>query len=210
MHFHAVLSSALLAATVVSAKTINIKVGADGLTFTPNSTTADVGDKVVFTFYPQDHNVVQASFAEPCKPLAGGFYSGFQKTSSGPAEKAFVLTINDTSPIWYYCGQAKHCESGMVGVINPASTGNKTLEAFAAAAKEVSKSENPTSEPGTGGVLEDVSSANSTSGSSSSTGSASGSTSTSTSTSMSAASSIVKSPIVAVVAAVAGAAAWIL
>lgn len=120
MHLHTVLSSTLLATATVSAKTINIKVGADGLSFTPNTTTAEVGDRVVFTFYPQDHNVVQASFAEPCKPLEGGFYSGFQKTASGPAEKEFVLTINDTSPIWFYCGQAKHCQNGMVGVINPA------------------------------------------------------------------------------------------
>jgi plastocyanin len=120
MHFHSVLSSTLLAAAAVSAKTINIKVGESGLTFSPNSTTAEVGDQVVFTFYPQDHNVVQATFADPCQAMAGGFYSGFQSTKSGPAPMSFELTINSTTPIWYFCGQGKHCESGMVGVINVA------------------------------------------------------------------------------------------
>lgn len=36
----------------------------------------------------------------------------------------FVITINDTNPIWFYCSQGvpavyTHCAYGMVGVINP-------------------------------------------------------------------------------------------
>jgi hypothetical protein len=32
----------------------------------------------------------------------------------------FTITIKDTKPIWIYCAQDKHCESGMAMVINPA------------------------------------------------------------------------------------------
>jgi hypothetical protein len=31
----------------------------------------------------------------------------------------FLLTINSTDSIYYYCGQIGHCQAGMVGVINP-------------------------------------------------------------------------------------------
>lgn len=60
--------------------------------------------------------------------------------------------MNDTKPIWYYCGQVGHCQAGMVGVINPPSvsrgqrvywmmrltltraSGSDSLEAFKSAA----------------------------------------------------------------------------
>lgn len=51
--------------------------------------------------------------------------------------KIFTITVNDTKPIWYYCGFPNHCQGGMVGVINQAATGEKTIEAFAAAAANV-------------------------------------------------------------------------
>jgi hypothetical protein len=36
----------------------------------------------------------------------------------------FLVTINTTDPIYYYCGQIGHCQGGMVGVINPPCNGN--------------------------------------------------------------------------------------
>lgn len=30
----------------------------------------------------------------------------------------FTVMVNDTNPIWFYCATAKHCQGGMVGVIN--------------------------------------------------------------------------------------------
>lgn len=33
--------------------------------------------------------------------------------------KYFLVPINNTDPIWFYCAQARHCQVGMVGVINP-------------------------------------------------------------------------------------------
>ena len=40
----------------------------------------------------------------------------------------FTITVNGTSPEWFYCGQAKHCQSGMVFAINP--TAEKSLQGF--------------------------------------------------------------------------------
>jgi hypothetical protein len=42
----------------------------------------------------------------------------------------FTITVNGTSPEWFYCGQAKHCQSGMVFAINP--TAEKSLDGFKA------------------------------------------------------------------------------
>ncbi|CZR63987.1 uncharacterized protein PAC_13884 [Phialocephala subalpina] len=39
----------------------------------------------------------------------------------------FLLTINSTDPIYYYCSQTSqigHCQAGMVGIINPPCDGN--------------------------------------------------------------------------------------
>ena len=70
-----------------SASTHEVAVGEDGLTFTPDSLEAAVGDQVVFSFFPSNHAVVASSFDEPCKPLAGdgSVYSGFPDTSNGEA-----------------------------------------------------------------------------------------------------------------------------
>ena len=113
------IASALLAGAI-SATTIPVDVSKNDLTYSPQSFMANVGDQVVFTFYPKNHPVNQASFSEPCVPQENGFFSGFVPTASGPAPNQFVITVNDTEPIWFYCGQADHCQSGMVGVINQA------------------------------------------------------------------------------------------
>lgn len=42
----------------------------------------------------------------------------------------FDVTVNDTKPIWGYCGQHTHCQSGMVFSINAAFEGNDTYENF--------------------------------------------------------------------------------
>lgn len=82
--FSFVAATALLASSA-SAATISIAVGESGLTFSPNSTTAAVGDVLEFTFYPKNHTVVQGAFNSPCDvgSVTAGFYSGFMPTSSG-------------------------------------------------------------------------------------------------------------------------------
>ncbi|KAF8863311.1 hypothetical protein BDZ45DRAFT_798285 [Acephala macrosclerotiorum] len=121
--------------TSAPATTHSVNVGADGLVFSPPSTTADVGDIVEFRFYPQNHSVARADFgSSACIPyeLTGagkvGFWSGFRPVSvvlSNPP--TFQVLINDTDPIFFYCSAPGACiDDGMVGVINP----NKT-ETFA-------------------------------------------------------------------------------
>lgn len=96
------------------------------LTFEPASFKAPVGSMVQFQFYPKNHSVVQAAFSNPCEPINNvmsnvtGFFSGHMPTTPDtPMMPAFTIPIKDTKPIWYYCSQAKHCQAGMVGVINP-------------------------------------------------------------------------------------------
>jgi len=133
MQLTTILTGSLLATAAFGA-IISVDVGEDGLVFTPDSITAAVGDKVQFAFYPQNHSVIQAAFSTPCNPLAGGIFSGFVPVSSGKSSDVFSVDITDTNPIWLYCGQVQHCESGMVAVINPPSGAN-TLDAFKANAK---------------------------------------------------------------------------
>jgi len=131
-------------ASTTSSSTASIQtvtVGANNaLAFSPNTITANVGTSIEFIFSPPIHSVVQSSFSSPCAPLANntGFYSGAFNTTSGTNTNAFTITVNNTNPIWFYCGSPSHCELGMVGVINPPSDGSSTLAQYKAAAANVS------------------------------------------------------------------------
>lgn len=57
--------------------TYTVAVGQNGLTFTPDTVHAKVGEDVVFQFFPKNHSVVQADFNDPCNPSEGGIFSGF-------------------------------------------------------------------------------------------------------------------------------------
>ncbi|KND91033.1 hypothetical protein TOPH_04409 [Tolypocladium ophioglossoides CBS 100239] len=163
------LGLAAIAATSVSAQkgsTIKVTVADGGLKYDPPSLTAQVGTAIQFNFFPKNHTVTQSSFGDPCHPLEGGFFSGFVPVKDSPSGTSFTITVTDTKPIWFYCGQGSHCQSGMVGAINAPTSGN-TFEAFAALAK---KATNSTSPPGgaVGGVLSNSNSTSSSSPSSSS------------------------------------------
>lgn len=109
-------SSSAAATTSSSAPAVHtVQVGASGLSFTPSSLTAAKGDKILFQFASSiQHSVVQGKFDSPCAPLSNSsFYSGTLSQS------AFTVMVNDTTPIFFYCGIPTHCGSGMVGVINP-------------------------------------------------------------------------------------------
>ncbi|KAJ2929159.1 hypothetical protein H1R20_g7922, partial [Candolleomyces eurysporus] len=109
-----------------------ILVGADGqLAYSPAKITAAVGDTVVFEFRPKNHTVTQSSFYNPCVPLEHGFKSGFQPVAADATEfPTFHLKIEDTAPIWGYCGQVNHCQSGMVFSINAVESGPENFAAF--------------------------------------------------------------------------------
>jgi hypothetical protein len=52
------------------------------------------------------------------------------ENSNSSTIPTFTITVNGTGPEWFYCSQAKHCQSGMVFAINP--TAEKTLAGFKA------------------------------------------------------------------------------
>ncbi|KAJ6604784.1 hypothetical protein DFH09DRAFT_1257485 [Mycena vulgaris] len=101
--------------------------GANGLLeYSPDALSAAPGDQVVFHFNPKNHTVTQSAFDNPCGAKEGGFKSGFMPVaanSSVDSRPTFTVTVNDTAPIWVYCGQAagtpaSHCGAGMVFAIN--------------------------------------------------------------------------------------------
>ena len=111
-----------------------------GHTFVPDVTLAEVGDVIEFQFYPTNHSVIRAEYQYPCIPYEDtgvnkfGFFSGFKPVDAIlPDPPTFYLTINDTDPVFYYCGAPGSCINyQMVGVINPnASTSLVTQKELA-------------------------------------------------------------------------------
>lgn len=126
------------AATTSSRTTHTVVAGRPGLRFDPDNIVASPGSIIEFHFLPANHSVVEASFASPCRPKdADSFFSGFfpvAKTNGSVAQSAdvFQVEVRDNKPIWFYCAQNKgrHCQSGMVGVVNSGNTTNPILEVF--------------------------------------------------------------------------------
>ncbi|KAF6759937.1 Cupredoxin [Ephemerocybe angulata] len=115
-----------------------ILVGPDGkLEFVPPYIHIPVGDTVVFQFRPKNHTVTQSSFDNPCMSN-GGFKSGFMPVDPSVQEgdlPTFKIKVENNDPIWGYCGQVNHCQSGMVFAINPDQNSDKTFENFLTIAK---------------------------------------------------------------------------
>jgi plastocyanin len=173
--------SAMTATTSASSSsttgtTHDVDVGKGGLVFSPDSLTASMGDTIMFHFYPKNHSVVQSSFDSPCVPLSSGntpaIYSGFMPVSGDEGKMMFTMMVNSTDPIWLYCSQGEHCQAGMGMVINQASSGPNTLDAYKAASKGVQAAASPDTGVSGGMVV-----ANMESGSSMSSGTVSSSVS---------------------------------
>ncbi|KAL2054401.1 hypothetical protein ABVK25_005149 [Lepraria finkii] len=173
MHSTLALSVVPFLLSLTHATNIPITVGADAeLAFNPQVITASVGDTLTFSYFPKNHSVVQSSFTDPCHPLADGFFSGFQPLAAGPGPVEFVVTVNDTKPIWIYCSQTSHCQKGMAMVVNqPAPPSPNTLDAYKLAAAKTGISSSPPNIEG--GVFISLNSTSTTG--STSTGSASSS-----------------------------------
>lgn len=182
----AVVEAAAPAAVTATSSPFKVKVGADGLTYTPSNIVADVGTQIEFEFFPKNHTVTQSSFKDPCHPLSsGGFFSGFVPTALSPSNTSFTITVENKTPIWFYCSQTvgTHCQKGMVGAINAPTTGN-TLDAFILLASNASQSTFP-SGGAAGGVLQVGNSSTTLTSTGSSSSSASGSHTTSVVTAVS-------------------------
>ncbi|KAJ5221108.1 uncharacterized protein N7469_009995 [Penicillium citrinum] len=163
-----------------SSTTQSVDVGENGFIFKPDTIHVPAGGVVEFHFYPGDHSVVQAAFDNPCHPMSDtSFFSGFIPATN-QKKPVWSLTVNDTNPIWFYCGQVGHCQAGMVGVINPSTSGPDTLDAF----KSAASSANGQSVPATaqGGIFGTPSASQTTTTSNSNTATSSGPATTSSMT----------------------------
>jgi len=174
-----IIASAL--ASAAFAKTIPITVGKDDLLeFSPNSTTAAVGDVLEFKFYAKNHTVTQGPFSTPClvNETAVQAFSGFiPTTGTGPNAEIFAVTVEALTPMWFFCSQntpASHCSKGMVFVVNENATSTKTLAAYASGAASVKAA----TFPGDGKTVQ-VGKLSGTSNATSGTSTSSGSSSTS-------------------------------
>jgi plastocyanin len=115
-------ATALVGAVVAEDHIVSVSNKGGELKFVPDSVQAEQGDTVTFRFWPKNHSVAQSTFAAPCAPMQGGFWSGFVPTVSTEvaANRSFTMEVtNASTPLWFYCSQGKHCQAGMVGVINP-------------------------------------------------------------------------------------------
>ncbi|EFX06362.1 hypothetical protein CMQ_6683 [Grosmannia clavigera kw1407] len=184
MQFSTLALSALLStASAVSVTVVKVANVNNALIYSPDSITAKAGDMVQFQFEAGNHTVTQSTFDQPCQPISDftktvGFHSGFiPVTAASGVIPTYTITINDTKPIWVYCAQGKHCEAGMVMVINQNTTANATrsLEGYKALAAKASTIVPGSASSGTKGTT--TNSTSSSTSSSSSTGSSSSSSS---------------------------------
>ncbi|KAF2874200.1 hypothetical protein BDV95DRAFT_488490 [Massariosphaeria phaeospora] len=131
------------------------------LAFFPEHIVAAPGDLVQFQFNAKNHSVVQSTFDQPCIPIQNitpnktdAFFSGFMPTNasitSTQQKLTYTIRVMDTKPIWFYCSQGMHCQSGMVGAVNAPASGNKTLAGYKALAGAATQNLSPGQVSGAG------------------------------------------------------------
>jgi plastocyanin len=129
MHFSKyTLAVAALASSVfaqnVKVHVVKVSGTTNMLTFSPNKLTAAMGEMVQFQFGVGNHTVTQSTFDGPCVPISNktgvaGVHSGFMPVAANAVNvPTYTIPITSTAPMWLYCAQGKHCQSGMVMVIN--------------------------------------------------------------------------------------------
>ncbi|PSR97250.1 hypothetical protein BD289DRAFT_362820, partial [Coniella lustricola] len=108
-----------------TSRLIPVLVGGNTLTFTPNSVTARPGDVIQFQFAARNHTVTESLQNSPCQPIdidstaVNGVHSGFIAFDAASGNiGTFDVPVKDTQPMFLYCAQASHCQSGMVMMIN--------------------------------------------------------------------------------------------
>ncbi|KAJ7255108.1 hypothetical protein B0H12DRAFT_540681 [Mycena haematopus] len=124
-----------------------VNVGVEGSFYTPPTLSAGLNDTVMFVFGGDAHTVTQSTFEAPCVRLEGGFDSGFNGRGADFSSPPPVWTLritNVSETIWFFCEASiptSHCESGMVGAINPPSI--SMYDQFVSAARLVTATPTP-------------------------------------------------------------------
>ncbi|KAK3951901.1 hypothetical protein QBC32DRAFT_153736 [Pseudoneurospora amorphoporcata] len=184
------LSSTTTHPIMVSAqKTHLVTVGYNGtLVFSPTKIAAQPGEAIQFQFVAGNHTVTQSTFDAPCQPISQnsnitGIHSGFMAAAADKDNvPVYTVVVKNKNPMWLYCAQAKHCQGGMVMVVNEDTSANatKSLENYKAGAAKATANIAPggggaDAGNGTGGGSGSGSGSDSGSGSGSDSGSGSGS-----------------------------------
>ena len=75
--------------------------GPAGLTYSPPSVMAAVGDMVQFTFMSQNHTVTQSAFMTPCIAMAGGADTGFMPNPNNTVAPppAVMMQVTSAAPM---------------------------------------------------------------------------------------------------------------
>jgi plastocyanin len=128
------LASSALGATWTITVGLRETDGEQGIGFDPTFVQASPGDDIAFTFamnqyvdpvFVAQHTATQSTLEAPCTQLAGGFDTGVHDTGSVKTNtgETFTVRLNDTSPLYFFCGVGDHCKQGMVFAVNPPNGG---------------------------------------------------------------------------------------
>lgn len=122
----ATLLSLLGAAAAQKVHVVSVGSPNGTLTFSPENIKAEVGEMIQFQFRGGNHSVVQSTFDNPCSPISDhtnqtGIFSGYQLVKASEASgmiPTYTIMVKAKTPMWLYCSQGKHCQAGMVMVVN--------------------------------------------------------------------------------------------
>ncbi|KAI1817096.1 hypothetical protein GGS20DRAFT_98583 [Poronia punctata] len=172
MHFSTGAITTTILLTLASAQkvhVVSVSSSAGAKTFTPDNLKAAAGDMIQFQFLAGNHSVVQSNFDNPCTPIQQhvsnqtGMFSGYMdvqaSAGSGMIPTYTVMVADEKKPMWLYCSQGKHCQAGMVMVVNENTSANqsRSLDAFKKLASQATQNLDPTSTTnGNGGDSEAV------------------------------------------------------
>ncbi|KKY29590.1 putative extracellular serine-rich protein [Diaporthe ampelina] len=150
-------------ASAQKVQVVTVSTANNSLVYTPDNIKANPGEMVQFQFVAGNHTVTQSTFDQPCTPISTvqsnvtGFHSGYQPAAASKETgmiPTYTLMINDSKPIWLYCAQGKHCQSGMVMVINENTSANasRSLTEFKTLAAQAQSNTAPSGGSTTGGT----------------------------------------------------------
>ncbi|KAI0556260.1 hypothetical protein F4679DRAFT_578383 [Xylaria curta] len=131
-----VIATALLG--LVSAQkvhVVSVSSSSNSLAFYPDNLKPAIGDMIQFQFLAGNHSVVQSNFDNPCTPIQQhdstqkGMFSGYMNVAASKATgmiPTYTMNVTTDKPLWLYCSQGKHCQAGMVMVLNENTAANSS------------------------------------------------------------------------------------